>query len=659
MNNDMNILLTPFKIGKESIKNRFVMGPMGGAKFFDYRGGYTDEGIEFYTERAKGGFGLIMTGCMMVDIAVDKFDPNSGQSPLFAPATFMDTANTLNERCSAYGTKVFAELTLGAGRNYPMQYAPSAVEVYNYPQFKGLELTVDQIHTKRDQIIKAAALMKKSGFSGVDIHALHWGYMLDQFTMSITNKREDEYGGSFENRMRLVAEIVGGIKQVCGADYPVTIGMSCKSFIKALNKASLTGEEEAGRTLEEAIRIAQTLEKMGVDAIMTDTGVYDSFYYACPPCYMPKGHGLKYYSEVKKNVSIPVMGRSRMGDAQLAADAINNGQIDAVVLARPSLADPYFPRKVEMGIPEKIKPCIGCNMGCIGPLLEKGLGAQCAVNPRAFKELTTRPKKSIAPRKIAVIGGGIGGMEAALTAAECGHKAEIFEKSGALGGELNAAGAHSFKSEIHDLRDWYITELKEKDVPVHLNTEVTADEVKSKGFDTVILATGASPVMPSSIAGIEKAISAVELLEGKKSVGDSVVIVGGGMVGCESAVDLAVEGKKVTLVEALPQVLSAEFVPQQHKGMLKDMLEYEHVDVITGHKLVAVTDEGAVIEANGEQKTIKADSVVLSIGLRPNKSLAGDFRGKNISVYEIGSAKKAGNIITAVHEAFEVVYNFD
>lgn len=225
---------------------------------------------------------------------------------------------------------------------------------------------------------------------------------------------------------------------------------------------------------------------------------------------------------------------------------------------------------------------------------------------------------------------------------------------------MNAAGAHSFKVEIHQLRDWYIRELKEHEVPVHMNCEINADEVKAKGFDTVILATGASPLMPASIEGIDKAVSAVELLEGKKAAGDTVVVVGGGMVGCETAVDLAKSGKKVTVVEALPDILSAEFVPQQHKLMLKDLFEYHNVATVTGKKLVAVTGEGAVVEdAEGKRETVPAYTVVVSIGLRPNRSLAPDYYGKNIAVYQIGSAQTAGNIITAVHEGFEVVYNMD
>lgn len=660
MDEKIKKLFTPFNIGKEKIKNRFVVAPMGVPAYVDSNGAFTERGMQYFVERAKGGFGLIYTGVMLVD---NEVEPMSPPSFLNHPEIFYPAATRLNERLSSYGAKFFCEVGLGVGRNYPTFKSPSPAEVFGYPQMTSEALTVDEIHKKRDCVIKAAAIAKQSGFAGVDIHTLHWGYLLDQFVMSITNKREDEYGGTLENQMRLVKEIVDGIHQVCGSDYPVTMGLGVKSYIKALNKASLHGDEEAGRTLEQAIEIAKMLEEYGYAAIMTDTGTYDSFYYACPPCYMDKGHGIDLYEQIKKNVSIPIIARSKMNDIDLCADALEKGKADAFMFGRPSLADPYIPRKVESGKPEKIRPCIGCNIGCIGRHLDLGLGeyVTCAVNPRAFNEINTLPKKSIHPRKIAVVGGGAAGMEAAREAVECGHSVELFEKSSVLGGELNAAGAHAFKQEIHQLRDWYIAELKEKNVCIHMETEFTPEMADSGKFDTVILAVGASPIMPKSISGIEKAISAVELLEKHADIGENVVVVGGGMVGCETAVDLSKSGKKVTIVEALPSILSSEYVTTAHKMMLNDMIDDQKITVMTGHKIVAVTDEGAVVEPTegGEPITVKADKVVMSIGLKPNKSMAYDLVGKNVEIYEIGSARRAGNVINAIHDAFNVVYNFD
>lgn len=669
-------LLEPFKIGNVEIKNRFVMGPMGMAWLNDPLGAFCDEAAAFYAERAKGGFGAIITGVNLVEQTVD---PPMGPSKIMLdePKHFVEQTRKMTSAVGEYGTKMFLELGFGVGRNYPTFKAPSANPAFNFPTMISPTLTRKEIGIKRDAIIKSAVLGQEAGFAGVDLHSLHWGYLLDQFVLSITNQRTDEYGGSLDNRLRLVRETVEGIHRECGEDYPVIVGLGVKSYIKALNKASLFGEDEVGRTVEESIEISKKLEEMGIAAIMVDTGLYDSFYYACPPSYMPKGHGLELYKPIKDAVSIPVMARSRMGDPDVALSALENGQADAVVMSRPTLADPEFPNKVASGRADRIRPCIGCNMGCIGRCLETQEHESCAANPRACYEASHPAKTSKAPKKIAVVGGGAAGMQACLTAVECGHKPELFEKTAVLGGELNAAGAHEFKEDIHVLRDWYIQELKELEVPVHLNTEFTTALYEAGNYDVVIMATGASAIMPATIPGIDKAMSAVELLESGKDPGETVVVVGGGMVGCETAVDLAKKGKKVTLVEMLPDILSSEFVPQQHKMMLRDMIEAYGVEVCADYKLVEVTDEGAVIEvANkmfklnpmgelvstlnaGERKELKADTVIISVGLRPNETLTGELTEKGATVIEVGSTKRAGNVIDATHDAYEAVYALD
>lgn len=672
-------LMKPFHIGNVEIKNRFVMGPMNMGWQTDADGVFTNEAIAYWAERAKGGFGAIVTGAQLVEEVVDPMlaQMSGKRVPLVNPDKFVAQGKKLTEALNEYGAKIFLELGFGVGRNYPMIKAPSASPAYKFPTMISTPLTRKEIAIKRDAIIKTAVLGREAGFAGVDLHSLHWGYLLDEFLLSITNQRTDEYGGSLDNRLRLVRETVEGIHRECGADYPVIVGLGVKSYIKALNKASLFGEDEAGRTVEESIEIAKKLEEIGIAAIMTDVGIYDSFYYACPPSYMPKGHALELYKSIKDAVSIPVLARSRMGDPDLCLHAVEDGYVDAVVLARPSLADPEFPNKVAAGTPEKIRPCIGCNMGCIARCTELGIHESCAANPRACYELEHPAKKSASPRKIAVVGGGAAGMQACITAVECGHTVELFEKTNHLGGELNAAGAHEDKIDIHNLRDWYIRELKNLGVPVHMNTEFSVELCESGKFDLVIMATGASAIMPASIKGIEKAVSAVEMLESGMDVGETVVVVGGGMVGCETAVDLAKKGKKVSLVEQLPAILSSEFVPQQHKMMLEDMIEAYGIDVYTDYKIVEVTDEGAVIEVankmftlddkggvvtslvKGDKKLLPADKVVLSIGLRPNATISAQLTEKGVQVIEVGSTKRAGNVIDSTHDAYEAVYALD
>ena len=290
----------------------------------------------------------------------------------------------------------------------------------------------------------------------------------------------------------------------------------------------------------------------------------------------------------------------------------------------------------------------------------KRLGPTCAVNPRAMRESEYTLEKAVEPKKVMVIGGGVAGMEAARMAAKFGHPVELYEKSDVLGGELLAAGNRPLKTEVAELNDWYQLELKELRIPIHLNTTVTADMVKAAKPDVAILALGASSVMPRSIPGIDhaKSVSAIDALSGKKPVGDTVVVVGGGEIGCETAMHFVLQGKKVALVEALPDIMSVEFVPNQHKNMLKDMLEHHKIPIYTSHRLMEINDEGALIApAEEEAFTLKADTVVVSVGMRANPSFASELVGTEIEVYEIGAGRRVGNIYNAVHDAYEIIYN--
>ena len=647
----------PLQIGRLTIRNRFCMAPIGGGQHHLPGGGLKDETIQYLVERAKGGFGLIFTGAIAADGTVD---PYTGVGPtiLQNPDAFKMTATELNERAGAYSTKIFAQITMGLGRNYLNLPAPSPVHVFRHPGEVSPELTRDQIKSKIESVVKASKIAKDSGFSGVEVHSIHWGYLLDQFALSMMNHRTDEYGGSLENRLRAAKEILEGIKQECGSDFPVSMRLGLKTFVKGFEQASLTGEEEIGRTLEEGIEIAKLLESYGYDCLNVDTGIYDSFYYACPPMYMPKGYLVELAAKAKEAVNIPILAGGRMNEADIAEKAIREGKIDAVVLGRAALADSEYPNKVLTGHTEKIRPCIACNQGCI-TRLQQGKQPTCAVNPAAMREVRYALRPCVQPKKVVVVGGGVAGMEAARTAAMRGHKVSLYEKNESLGGNLIPGGSHSFKKEVRELNAWYQNELKALPVEIHTGETVTSGQLRNMDADVVILAAGSVPVMPK-VPGIDdkKVIGCMEAFAHPEKVGQKVIVIGGGLVGCEMALDYAQDGKEVTVVEALPKILSAGIPsPIPNGQMIPDLFEHHHVTVLENHRLSAVEDGRVILESDGQKKALDADSVVIAVGFRPVPSMAQELQGCGAVVYEIGDGQKVSTILHAVWDGYEVGNN--
>lgn len=647
----------PLQIGKLTVKNRFCMAPIGGGQHHLPGGGLKDETIQYLVERAKGGFGLIVTGAIAADCTVDPYT-GIGPAILQNPDAFKMTASELNERAGAYGTKIFAQITMGLGRNYPNLPAPSSVHVYLHPGEVSPELTRDQIKSKIESMVKAAKIAKDSGFAGIEVHSIHWGYLLDQFALSMMNHRTDEYGGSLENRLRAAREILEGIKQECGGDYPVSMRLGLKTFVKDFEKATLTGEEEAGRTIEEGVEIAKLLESYGYDCLNVDTGIYDSFYYACPPMYMPKGYAVELAAKAKAAVSIPILLGGRMNDPDIGEAAIRDEKIDAVVLGRPALADPEYPNKVLTGHTEKIRPCIACNQGCI-TRLQRGKQPTCAVNPTAMREIRFALKPCVRPKKVVIAGGGAAGMEAARTAALRGHQVTLIEKNAELGGCMIQAGSHSFKKEVADLNRWYQQELKGLSVDIHTGTEATPDMVKALAADVVILSTGYVPVMPK-VPGIENpmAIECMDAYAHPEKIGQNVVVVGGGLVGCEMALGYAMEGKQVTAVEALDTLMTAgeEAPPIPNGQMIPDLFDHYGVKVLTRHKLTAVGDGTVTLASEEGEKTILADTAVIAVGFRPAPSMAAELMDSGAVVYEI-TGQNIGTILRAIWSGYELGNN--
>jgi len=633
------------------------MAPIGGGQHHLPGGGLKNETIQYLVERAKGGFGLIFTGAIAAD---PKVDPYTGIGPtiLQNPDAFKMTATELNERANAYGTKIFAQITMGLGRNYPNLPAPSSVPVFRHPGEVSPELTRGQIQFKIESVVMSAKIAKDSGFSGVEVHSIHWGYLLDQFALAMMNHRTDEYGGSLENRLRAAKEILEGIKQECGSDYPVSMRLGLKTFVKGWEQASLTGEKEVGRTLEEGIQIAKLLESYGYDCLSVDTGIYDSFYYACPPMYMPKGYMVDLAAKAKEAVNIPILTGGRMNDADIAEAAIRDGKMDAVVLGRAALADPEYPNKVLTGHTEKIRPCIACNQGCI-TRLQRGKQPTCAVNPVAMREMHFALRPCVQPKKVVIVGGGVAGMEAARTAAMRGHQVFLYEKNSELGGNLIPGGSHSFKKEVRELNAWYQNELNGLPVEIHTGETVTAGQLRHMEVDVIILAIGSVPVIPK-VPGIEdkKVLGCMEAFAHPEKVGQKVAVIGGGLVGCEMALEYAQANKEVTVVEALPRILSAGIPsPIPNGQMISDLLEYHHVTVLEGHRLSAVKDGRALLENNGQEKTLDVDSIVLAVGFRPAPSMVPELQGCGAVVYEIGDGQKVSTILHAVWDGYEVGNN--
>ena len=661
-------LFEPIKIGGMEVKNKISMAPMGAFGLVDNEGCYNQRAIDYYVERAKGGAGLIITSITKVENELDKVIPGIIPIVSINPGRFLMTSAEMTERVHAYGSKIFLQLTMGFGRSGApgtlLAAQPvSASDIPNYwdPKVTCRALTTSEVEWIVQKFIEAANIAKQAGFDGVEIHAVHEGYLLDQFTLSIFNRRTDKYGGDLRGRLTLPIEIVQGIKDSVGDDFPVGLRYSVKSCIKDWRQGGLPDEDyvEKGRDLKEGLEAAKILEKAGYDELNTDVGTYDAWYWSHPPVYQKSGLYLPYTKELKKVVNIPVIVAGKLGIPEDAEKALEDGQADMIGLGRPLLTDPYWPKKVLSGKYEEIRPCIGCHTGCLGRGFEcKPLS--CAVNPACGRERYYEIKPTLVPKNVMVVGGGVAGMEAARIAKMRGHNVTVYEASNALGGVIIPGSVPDFKLDDRRLISWYRNEMKRLNINVALNTKVTEELVDKEKPDIVIIATGAKEIK-LSLPGIEKdkVASAVELLNGTKKAGKNVLMVGGGLVGCETALYLAQSGKNVTIVEAKENILSTgKPVPHMNKIMLIDLLKKYNVKVITNNSLLSVTDEGAVLIDNKfKQQNVQADTVAIAVGFKSNNELYNKLHGKVTDLYLIGDAYQAANIMDAIWSGNEVGLN--
>ncbi len=682
MDQKYDALFTPWKIGDVEIKNRIVLCPMGGTSlfgWFELTGCKFDkEAANFFLERAQNNVGLIIPGIAPLR------DTFWGKWLWQNPKMFEDLKEFMDE-IHKTGAKLFVQLTAGMGRSWAITEliaplhknpvtrailkpvldtshelaAPSPLPSRWAPDITTPEMTKEQIHEIIEAFAKTAKLCMDAGVDGVEIHAVHEGYLLDQFTMEWTNHRTDEYGGSFENRYRFPVEIVKAIKATCGEKFPVSLRYSVESKVKDFRYGALPGEvyEEKGRCMAESEKAAKYLQDAAYDMLNADNGTYDSWYWAHPPMYMPQNCNLEDVAHIKQFVDIPVVCAGRM-EPDVGAQAVADGKIDAVGVARQVLAGPQWITKLIEDRLEDIRPCICCHAGCFNFSSSNGHAntqdlsdtmhlARCAINPPTMQTGKYYLKPAKKAKKIAVIGGGIGGMEAAIVCAKRGHSVTLYEKSDKLGGVFIAAAAPSFKEKDRDLIAWYRREITKYSIDVKLNTEIT--DVASLDADEVIVATG-STANRIPVPGIDHGIQAVDFLLGEKTVGDKVVIIGGGLTGCEIAYELYLQGKQPTIVEMMDDLIVTKGVCLANTSFLRDFFKTNQVPVHLETKLTEVhTDGVTVTDKEGNTFKIDADSVILSTGYR---SAPVAQKGKHIHL--VGDCSKVGNLRSVIWQAWDV-----
>ena len=682
MDQKYSALFTPWKIGNVEIKNRIVMCPMGGTSlfgWFELTGCKFDkEAAKLFLERAKNNVGLIIPGIAPLR------DTFWGKWLWQNPKMFEDMKVFMDE-IHKTGAKLFIQLTAGMGRSWAITElvgplhknkftralikpildtshelaSPSRQPARWAPDIECPEMTTHQIHEIIEAFAKTAKLCKDAGVDGVEIHAVHEGYLLDQFAIEFFNKRTDEYGGSFENRYRFAAEVVKAIKECCGKDFPVSLRYSVESKLKGFREGIVPGDDapEMGRNMEESERAAKYLEDVGYDMLNADNGTYDSWYWSHPPMYMPQNCNLDDVAHIKKFVNIPVVCAGRM-EPDVGAWAVSEGKIDAVGIARQFLADGEWITKLIENRLEDIRPCICCHNGCFNFCSHKGhandqslfdtMGlARCAINPETMQSKKYKIKPARKVKRIAVVGGGIGGMEAALVCAKRGHKVTIYEKSDKLGGVFIAAAAPSFKEKDRDLIAWYRREIARHDIEVKLNVEVkTVSEVSA---DEIIIATGSKPVT-IPVPGVEKGIQAIDFLLGKAEVGENVTIIGGGLTGCEIAYELYLQGKKPTIVEMKEDLIAVTGVCLANSSYLRDFFKANKVPVHLETAVCEIQDDGVLVkDRNGMNYKIAADSVILSTGYKRNP-----LSEKTSRIHLVGDCDSVGNLRTVIWQAWDV-----
>ncbi|MCR0303197.1 FAD-dependent oxidoreductase [[Clostridium] innocuum] len=636
------------------------MAPMAMGQLDDHWA-YKQESIDHFTERARGGTGLIITGANFIENRIEKHRKASFPCPLEDPQSYMTQLKKMSDNIHAYNSKLFVQLTAGLGRSaIPAMIldntfvAPSATTNRWDPSIQHRALTTEEIYELIKDFATCAMLAKMGGADGIEVHAVHEGYLLDNFTMEYFNQREDEFGGDLMGRLRFPLAILQAVKQACGKDFPVILRFSLKSFIRAERHGILPGESypELGRDIEEGLQFAKILTEAGYDALNVDAGSYDAWYWAHPPFFQDRGLYLPFAEKVKKVVKVPVLTAGRMGYPQLAAEALQEGKCDMVVLGRPLLADPEFVNKMRQGNIQDIRPCLSCHDGCFNRAHSMRL-MSCAVNPQCNREKEAAFCKAEHTKSCLVIGGGPAGMEAARVLALRGHTVTLVEKEKQLGGMYRWASVPEFKDDGKLLISWYEHQMERLKVQVELNSDVQAQDPRIEAADVVICATGSHAFLPP-IKGIEYGVTAVDVLKGAVTAKKEATIIGGGLVGCELAIWLSRHGKSVRIIEMADTLMSTGAPADMNKQMILELLEHHQVEIRLQTKLQEIREHEIVVETQGAIQELASDCTILALGYRSNRSLYDQILLKAKDIYNIGDSSHPKDIMEGIWDAYEL-----